>query len=102
MPTFLGPTNMPLLEAQTLGAPVICSDFEGHREICAHGAEYVDPSNAEEIRTAMKSMLNVEKRTAMLEKAKSVSSKSGFTLANALVALNDAFIQLRPVRKTFP
>ncbi|MFC3559915.1 glycosyltransferase [Pedobacter jamesrossensis] len=27
MPTFMGPTNMPLLEAQALGCPVICTDF---------------------------------------------------------------------------
>jgi len=45
MPTFLGPTNMPLLEAAHFGCPVICSDLPGHRELLGENALYVNPTS---------------------------------------------------------
>jgi glycosyltransferase involved in cell wall biosynthesis len=102
MPTYLGPTNMPLLEAQAIGVPVICSDFDGHREICGDGALYVDPASEMEIRVAMRAVLNANRRNELLQKSKEVFAKTIFTLSHALTALNDAFVKLSPVRKTFP
>ena len=53
MPTLLGPTNMPLMEAYFLGCNVICSDFAGHREQLGDYAFYFDPLNAEDMANQM-------------------------------------------------
>jgi glycosyltransferase involved in cell wall biosynthesis len=53
MPTLLGPTNMPLLEAKALKCPVLCSDLEGHREIMGNYAEYFNPTSPLEIAEKM-------------------------------------------------
>ena len=58
MPTLMGPTNMPLLEAMELGCPVICSDFNGHREELEEAAIYVNPLDAEDVCMAMEKVFN--------------------------------------------
>jgi glycosyltransferase involved in cell wall biosynthesis len=102
MPTFLGPTNMPLLEAQVLGVPVICSDFEGHREICKDSALYVNPQNSQSIAEAMRNILNTDIYYALLERSKQISKESQFTVGHALKALDETLRHLEPARKTFP
>lgn len=102
MPTFLGPTNMPLLEAQMIGVPVICSDFAGHREICRDAALYVNPESSLSIAEAMLSVADNNVREELMQKAKIVSGDTTFTLAHALKALNETFLRLRSIRNTFP
>lgn len=43
MPTFFGPTNIPVLEAWAFGCPVLTSDIRGIREQCGEAAVLVDP-----------------------------------------------------------
>ena len=45
MPTYCGPTNLPPLEAATLGCPVIYSDLPGWREHMGDAALYCDLAN---------------------------------------------------------
>lgn len=49
MPTFFGPTNIPVVEAFKLGCPVITSDIRGIREQVADAAVLVDPTSDEAI-----------------------------------------------------
>ena len=49
MPTFFGPSNIPVLEAWAYGCPVITSDIHGIREQCGQAALLVDPSSVEAI-----------------------------------------------------
>lgn len=49
MPTFFGPTNIPVLEAWRFGCPVITSDIRGIREQTGDAAVLVDPRSAESI-----------------------------------------------------
>jgi glycosyltransferase involved in cell wall biosynthesis len=49
MPTFFGPTNIPVLEAWTLGCPVLTSAIRGIREQAGAAALLVDPSSVEAI-----------------------------------------------------
>jgi glycosyltransferase involved in cell wall biosynthesis len=42
MPSYFGPTNLPPIEAVTLGCPVICSDFPASREQMRDAALYCD------------------------------------------------------------
>jgi glycosyltransferase involved in cell wall biosynthesis len=45
MPTYFGPTNIPPLEAMTLGCPTAVSDVYGMREECGEAALYFKPDD---------------------------------------------------------
>jgi glycosyltransferase involved in cell wall biosynthesis len=49
MPTFHGPTNIPVLEAWIYGCPVITSNVRGIRDQAGDAAVLVDPSSVDEI-----------------------------------------------------
>ncbi len=49
MPTFHGPTNIPVLEAWVYGCPVITSNVRGIRDQAGDAAVLVDPSSVDEI-----------------------------------------------------
>jgi glycosyltransferase involved in cell wall biosynthesis len=49
MPTFFGPTNIPILEAWSLDCPVLTSDIRGVREQAGQAAVLVNPSSVESI-----------------------------------------------------
>ncbi|NCO95548.1 MAG: glycosyltransferase family 4 protein [Armatimonadetes bacterium] len=53
MPTFFGPTNMPVLEAWAFGCPVITSDIRGIREQAGEAALLVDPRSTDELARAV-------------------------------------------------
>jgi glycosyltransferase involved in cell wall biosynthesis len=49
MPTFFGPTNIPVLEAWAFGCPVLTSDIQGIREQVGDAAVLVNPRSVEAI-----------------------------------------------------
>ena len=49
MPTFFGPTNIPVLEAWAFGCPVLTSDIRGVREQAGDAAVLADPRSVEAI-----------------------------------------------------
>jgi glycosyltransferase involved in cell wall biosynthesis len=49
MPTFFGPTNIPVLEAWAFGCPVLTSDIRGIREQVGDAAVLVNPRSVEAI-----------------------------------------------------
>jgi len=49
LPTFFGPTNIPILEAWAFGVPVLTSDLRGIREQCGDAAILVDPESVSAI-----------------------------------------------------
>lgn len=49
MPTFFGPTNIPVLEAWTFGCPVLTSDIRGIREQVGEAGILADPRSDEAI-----------------------------------------------------
>ncbi len=49
MPTFFGPTNIPVLEAWAFSCPVLTSDIRGIREQAGNAAVLVDPYSVEAI-----------------------------------------------------
>lgn len=57
MPTLLGPSNMPPLEALTLGCPVAVSDLPGHRELLGKNAIYFNPLDYIDIENAIRELL---------------------------------------------
>lgn len=101
MPTFLGPTNMPLLEAQYLHTAIICSDLKGHRETCGDGAVYCDPANPAQWVNAMRDTLKSDFRESLIARANQVLLNSPFTVEKAIKSLEQALIKFKAIRKTF-
>jgi glycosyltransferase involved in cell wall biosynthesis len=54
MPTYFGPTNIPILEAWAQGCPVITSDIRGVREQAGDAALLADPDSTEELASCIK------------------------------------------------
>lgn len=92
MPTLLGPTNMPLIEAYELDCKIICSNLTGHKEMMGDHALYVSPTSSDEIFKGMNSIknLNFPKR-----------EKGIYSVEKSVDKIEEAFLSLLPVRKTF-
>lgn len=101
MPTFLGPTNMPVLEAQDLGTAVICSDLSGHRETCLTGALYASPTEPDQWCAAMVRLLQKDERDQLIGIANEVRSMSKFNIHEAVRSLEKILMKFILVRKTF-
>jgi glycosyltransferase involved in cell wall biosynthesis len=61
MPTFFGPTNIPVLEAWALGCPVLTSDIRGIREQVHDAGVLVDPRSVESIADGMSKLWTDER-----------------------------------------
>ncbi len=101
MPSFLGPTNMPLLEAQELGCPVICSNMEGHKEMLQEGALYFRPESIKEMAMQMKTVLDPVQRQRLLEKSNQVKISSIFNMEKAVQEIEKHLLDLMSVRNTW-
>jgi glycosyltransferase involved in cell wall biosynthesis len=86
---FLGPTNMPLLEASYLGCPVVCTDLEGHKEQLKDSALYFDTFNHTDIANKMIEVKGNGERNFQKDEYNTPS------------ILNKHFLELYNVRKTF-
>lgn len=60
MPTFFGPTNIPIVEAWLLGCPVLTSDIRGVREQVGDGGLLVDPADPRAIADGMRRLATDE------------------------------------------
>ncbi len=58
MPTFVGPTNIPYLEAFLLGCPVIGSNIRGIREQIGDAGLLVDPTSSQDLAQAIMKIWN--------------------------------------------
>ncbi len=61
MPTFPGPTNIPVLEALSCGCPVITTDQPALHEQLGDAAEFVDPYQPESIARAILKLCDEKK-----------------------------------------
>lgn len=52
--------GIPVLEAMSLGCPVVCSDSSSLPEVAGDAAEYFDPRNTEALRAALESVAGSE------------------------------------------
>lgn len=102
MPTFLGPTNIPLLEALAARCPVVCSDKEGHREMLGEAALYFDPASEDQLAANMLRVLDPDTRKALLDHQDQVRENSVFTLETALHRMESAWRDLSKIRRNWP
>ncbi|MFM1999350.1 MAG: hypothetical protein RL204_1297 [Bacteroidota bacterium] len=87
MPTLLGPTNMPLLEAHVLGCPVLCSNLKGHIQQMGNKAIYFDPIDPADI---------ANKMSSAIPRHKPYQDETDYGKI-----LNENFLKLIPLRRTF-
>lgn len=69
MPTYCGPTNLPPLEAVTLGCPVIYSDLPGCREQMGDAALYCDLANPSSLADLLATLIQDPTQADRLRKA---------------------------------
>ena len=68
MPTYLGPTNIPPLEAFALGCAVLYSDLEGVREQVAGAALLVDLKDPESMALQLMKVLNEDPQIELFKR----------------------------------
>lgn len=61
MPTFLGPTNIPVYEAWRMGTPVVYSDIEGCKDQLGEAGLLVNPGKPDEIASAIEKLYKSNK-----------------------------------------
>ena len=98
MPTFFGPTNIPIVEAFALECPVITSDIRGMREQVADAGILVDPKSPERICDGIYGLhQDASKRLSLIESGKEQLARWGpEDYAQGLLAVLEEFV---PVRK---
>ncbi|MEO5979312.1 MAG: glycosyltransferase family 1 protein [Chryseolinea sp.] len=101
MPSFLGPTNMPLLEALALKTAIICSDLKGHREMCSDAAIYVDPAEPLQWAKAMQTLLDENVRQQYIKNGINVYATSIFKIGHAMINLEIILLKYANIRGTF-
>ena len=69
MPTFFGPTNIPVVEAWAFGCPVLTSDIRGIREHAGNAAVLVDPRSVEAIADGIYQLWTDESLRSILAEA---------------------------------
>jgi len=96
MATYLGPTNMPPIEAMELGCPVICSDLQGHHEILSNAAIYFNPMDQDELCNAMIEMIN--NRSFYKDAIEKQNRNSLFKIENSMQKLNEHLKEVAIIR----
>jgi glycosyltransferase involved in cell wall biosynthesis len=92
MPTFLGPTNMPLIEAYELDCKIICSNLNGHIEMLGNNALYFSPNSPTDIYNAM---CNIQKNHFPIRE------KNLFSIEKSITKIEQSLDSLINVRNTF-
>lgn len=95
MPTFLGPSNMPPLEAAFLGCPIIISDLQGHRELLGEYASYFSPLDSRELAGQMLNYLNIQDKEGIFQNA------DKFNIGQSLLQLEKTLNKTALIRKNW-
>lgn len=92
MPTLLGPTNMPLIEAAELGCSVACTNLPGHIEQLGDYGHYFNGIDPSDIAKQILKMISDKKKGSI----KKYNSK--FNINNTLKAIDKSFTELKQIR----
>jgi glycosyltransferase involved in cell wall biosynthesis len=78
MPTFFGPTNIPILEAFLRGRPVVTSDIRGLRDQSEGGAVLVDPRSPQDMAAGIQTVLtDTGRRNELVARGREVAGRYG-------------------------
>lgn len=75
MPSYLGPTNIPQLEAIALDCPVIVSDVYASREQMMNAALYINPKDPNDIAKKILSLKNISLRNELINNGRKLMPK---------------------------
>ncbi len=92
MPTLLGPTNIPLLDASKLGCPVACTNLPGHIEQLGNYGYYFNGTDPKDISIQVIKMINDKKNNVKRE------YNNKFNIKNTLNYLDKAFTEIKQIR----
>jgi len=99
MPTFLGPTNMPIVEAMALGCPVLCSDLKGHREMAEDIAVFFNPTDPDSLADLMNELLsNTTYRNQLCRQSQAEYSKTKFRVQTTVNTIMKHLRDLEKIR----
>ena len=94
-PSFLGPTNMPIIEAYELGCKIACSNLPGHFEQVGNFANYFDPKNPTDIANVI---LNLIKNPNSINPPILLKNKTKIVFSNKF---QEAITNIKQIRKTW-
>lgn len=98
MPTFLGPSNIPPIEAMHLQCPALLSGLQGHREIMNNAALYFNPQDYLSILESMKLIMDDSTRLKILHNQSEQLKITQHTIEKALIKLEAHFIEALNIR----
>ena len=91
MPTLLGPTNMPVIEAAELNCPVACTNLSGHIEQLGDYGYYFNGIDPNDIAKHILLMIN-DKKSGIIKRY-----DSKFNMNNAMEAIDESFSKLKQI-----
>ncbi|MGN7986705.1 glycosyltransferase [Pedobacter sp. 22226] len=97
-PSFLGPTNMPLLEANYFNCNLACSNLKGHQEMMGDNAIYFDPKDKHSI---LNSLIELETFDKQNIKTKNQNLTDHFNIENSLKIIENMFLESMTIRRTW-
>lgn len=96
--TFLGPDNLPPLEAFAMGCPVIASDIPGADEQLGEAALRVDPTSHTDLADAIQQLVEQpEERRRLVERGRSRASK--WQPSDYVSRMMNVFKEVEPYRR---
>jgi glycosyltransferase involved in cell wall biosynthesis len=98
MPTLLGPSNIPPIEALLLGCPILCSDLDGHKEILGDSALYFNPLDDLSVLKCMELITDDFIRNKLLIQQNLLTQITDHTIEKSLIKLQEHFIEAANIR----
>ncbi len=96
MPTFHGPTNIPVLEAWIYGCPVITSNVRGIRDQAGDAAVLVDPGSVDEIAEGIRKLwTDIEFAKEMANRGRKRISQ--YTMKDFQKRLTDCILEAKEI-----
>ena len=97
MPTILGPTNMPIMEAIYNDCLVVCSGLPGHKEQAKSAALYFDPFDYKEIGVKIMSLDGAKEM--LHANAQKIKQENNNSVEQACAKLNGFFDEFYKIRE---
>jgi glycosyltransferase involved in cell wall biosynthesis len=99
--SFLGPSNLPLIEAMYYDCPVLCSSLPGNQELCEEAAFYFNPEAPADIAKAMSEVLRSDVSEELKSKAAERIKSGIYSASNAMQILEKNFLEVKNTRLTW-
>lgn len=95
--SFLGPDNIPPLEAMALRCPVICSDIDGMREQLGDCALFFNPIDEDDLIEKIKQLENNELRQSLIQKGEILAKNC--SVENYITKMTEIIEDFVPIRE---